>query len=798
MRCFTSSAHREHIDDILSGAKRVLEVGKAANVVFPIPGLEPVANILLALIERVEEARSTHEALGALSREVAHLVTLIDDTKRQVQSRVNAYLPHDPKRRALEEGLGQSPRITDRTATFCATLNSLKDRADDLYRGPFFLRCFHSGRDAGILKELQDGVAKAIQYFTLECQVAIEATVDKILESLRVIERQVNTVKDIVLDAKVAQELEMEDRILEALPHADAGYRAAVNAAKNNYLEGTRQELFEELAVWVDGSQHALSGKSICILSGGAGTGKSTIASEFACRLEKCKTLGASFFFVRGIEDLASTRMFFPTIAYQLAHSQCAIRPHIVKAAREHLKHGKSQLMKLEAGNLVKGPLHHASAQAQAVFLIVDALDECTNQASDQIPQMLQLLTACVRDAAFPVRVFLTSRPEHLVEHSLAHCARDVHTISLHKLPRKTVDRDIGILLRHRLSHMPSSKALFDEHPDVVDRLVKRADGLFVYARTAMDFLASYPDDLEERVDMLLSDDQRAIALGPLDDLYLTVLESAFPPRDLEHYDRFRARVESALGCVALLRDYISPRVLQALTHVRCKDTKSVLYQLRAVVFFDENDMDTAFRPMHSTFPQFLIDGRRCTNRLYLVDAPKQHARLAEGCLRALLYLSRNPCNLPDPTVAKADLGAGGAGVDLESRVRECVPPHVQYACVHWATHLAPAVKSGRLLALLGEFAGTKMLVWIETLGYMGRLDAAEASLGAARDWLERPCRTRALLDEGRQLVVNHYREIDQCPDDVYGSSIRQDGYSPEDFADEPAGAHAHVGMGFV
>ena len=56
MKCFASksSAHREHIDDILSGAKRVLEAGKAANNVLSIPGLEPVANILIALIDRVE------------------------------------------------------------------------------------------------------------------------------------------------------------------------------------------------------------------------------------------------------------------------------------------------------------------------------------------------------------------------------------------------------------------------------------------------------------------------------------------------------------------------------------------------------------------------------------------------------------------------------------------------------------------------------------------------------------------------------------------------------------------------
>ena len=46
-------------------------------------------------------------------------------------------------------------------------LVELKEHANDLYRGPFLLRCFHSQRDADVIADLRSGVVKAIQYFNV-------------------------------------------------------------------------------------------------------------------------------------------------------------------------------------------------------------------------------------------------------------------------------------------------------------------------------------------------------------------------------------------------------------------------------------------------------------------------------------------------------------------------------------------------------------------------------------------------------------------------------------------------------
>ena len=225
--------------------------------------------------------------------------------------------------------------------------------------------------------------------------------------------------------------------------------------------------------------------------------------------------------------------------------------------------------------------------------------------------------------------------------------------------------------------------------------------------------------------------------LGPLDDLYLTVLQTEFPPIHMERQSALRARVDAMLGCIALLRDQLSPRALEVLTPIPCGDSVSVLYLLRSVVPSDvdcENGRgdEAAFRPVRASFPQVLINPVRCTNPVYLVDVRRRHARLAEGCLRVqLLSLERNVIRLEDPTVHLAEVS------DLAGRVGKYVLPHVRYACVHWTAHLAKADKMAELGRLLGEFAAGRMLMWLERLGYLGRLDVAKVALASARDWQE-------------------------------------------------------------
>ncbi|PCH37168.1 hypothetical protein WOLCODRAFT_157872 [Wolfiporia cocos MD-104 SS10] len=83
---------------------------------------------------------------------------------------------------------------------------------------------------------------------------------------------------------------------LDSLPHRnEAEYHSPINESKSGYLLETRLDLLSQLEHWAT----AEGQPCIPILSSAAGTGKLTVAFEFAKRLESTGRLGASFFFVR-------------------------------------------------------------------------------------------------------------------------------------------------------------------------------------------------------------------------------------------------------------------------------------------------------------------------------------------------------------------------------------------------------------------------------------------------------------------------------------------------------------------
>ena len=166
---------------------------------------------------------------------------------------------------------------------------------------------------------------------------------------------------------------------------------------------------------------------------------------------------------------------------------------------------------------------------------------------------------------------------------------------------------------------------------------------------------------------------------------------------------------------------------------ISAEHSLSVLHKLRAVVVSDDDKpAERVFRPMHGSFPQFLVDPARCTNPRYLVNKSREHARLAERCLNAVMSLRRNVVELENAAVPLAEVE------NLSERVKEHVLPHVRYACLHWASHIVGAEKTPELKTALGKFAiPQRIQTWLETLGYLGRLDIAQTALASAYKWQE-------------------------------------------------------------
>ncbi|KAG9023224.1 hypothetical protein FRB95_013402 [Tulasnella sp. JGI-2019a] len=104
---------------------------------------------------------------------------------------------------------------------------------------------------------------------------------------------------------------------------------------------------------------------------------------------------------------------------------------------------------------------------------------------------------------------------------------------------------------------------------------------------------------------------------------------------------------------------------------------------------------------------------------------------MATVCFRMLQALRRNICDL-DSNLLNSEVK------DLGERIRERIPPALQYACMHIAAHVAhTAVSSADIHSLVGRFARESLMYWLESLSLMGRAHEAVGMVALIEAWLK-------------------------------------------------------------
>jgi hypothetical protein len=291
-------------------------------------------------------------------------------------------------------------------------------------------------------------------------------------------------------------------------------------------LKGTRVDLLDNITEWLTDGQ----GESVYWLSGAAGTGKTTVAQSVTSIAQGLNFISASFFFSRASDERRTFGNVIPTLAYQLGQSK-QLRSAICAATESHHEVGV-QSVSIQAQKLLRDVLTPRPSDLPPYTLIVlDALDECKHDnkqvhGGDLIPVLLALL----KDVPF-VRLFLTSRREPSIERLL---------------PRKSVFKATRALVLHRdiekdIAQADIERYLWDElvqlKEDVEDdiefptdsqvrTLVERANGLFIYARMALEYISS-PDEQPDLQIIALTGAKAGSSNRqncPLDELYSHIL----------------------------------------------------------------------------------------------------------------------------------------------------------------------------------------------------------------------------------------------------------------------------------
>ena len=446
-----------------------------------------------------------------------------------------------------------------------------------------------------------------------------------------------------------------------------------------------------------------------------AGTGKSTIALTVAREYARQQRLGGSFFFSRGGGDLGSSRKLFTTLARQLAYRSSDSKSSICEAIQGNDDIGNKGLYD-QWNTLILQPLSRLGEGAfpLPLMFVIDALDEC--EGEDDVRLILQLLATANTLRDIRLRIFITSRPEIPIRYGIFDIPETTHQdFILHNIDPVIVDHDISLFLMHHLGTIRRQCGFAVSWPgeEIIELLIKRAGGLFIYAATVCRFLQEDARFTQMRLDLILRHDPNAqLPEKILDEVYTTVLMSSVGRESygLERNSLYQL-FSRVVGSIVVLFDMLSTAHLAELLGLPKHEVVLTLGHLHSVLEVPESE-DDSVRLLHPSFRDFLLDKDRCLNPLFAVDKKKAHRHLFTRCLEVMSnFLRRDMCDLRKP-------GARAAKID-RSKVNKCIPLHVQYACRYWVHHLQNSNLESVDYGNIQVFLEHRFFNWLEALGVM-------------------------------------------------------------------------------
>jgi hypothetical protein len=489
-------------------------------------------------------------------------------------------------------------------------------------------------------------------------------------------------------------------------------------------LPGTRQQLLDDIVSWV----HDPNGGRLYWLSGGAGTGKSSVANSVSDIFSKIGRLGASFRFNRDTDRLNSPDFLFGNIAYQLAYFDKRLKTEVLAALQ---RYGSIQAFPLQnqAQCLIVDTTSGADLVGPAV-IVIDALDESGNV--DVRAPLLRALCVIIKALPLYIELIITSRDEQHIRNTLANLGEGQSINDAAGTPD-----DILAFIQTQLNDLRKSQpGLGQGWPGqaIEHKLTELASGLFIWASISCKFI-SEDDDAEVQLSTLLEhSDTSGTSLEKLDRLYLHILLQAYGTKNAASLDALRYVV----GSIIMAKDPLNQEAMNALlglgrhllqrpvslpngVSIKLTSSEKIVSSLRSILRLDSGPI----RVLHPSVFDFFTSPQRCSDPRFRIDKATYNQVLASRCLAVMNErLKMDICGLHDYTALNSDV------TYLHDRLTLCIPESLRYACCFFAQHLYDSSNPGDMIMdKLNLFLTTHLLHWIEAMSLLGEISRAEESL---------------------------------------------------------------------
>ena len=417
--------------------------------------------------------------------------------------------------------------------------------------------------------------------------------------------------------AEEIREKDKEDKALRKLEELNP--EGNIQSHFNNYQEGTRMSILKGINLWLDDQT---SKHRVMVISGDAGMGKSVIAAVVSQGMKHTGRLSGSHFCQHDRELHRNPKVMLWSLADQLRNALPDYKSALVdKLSRisDIVDINRLELKELFEF-LFEKPLSSVGDPGKNMLIVIDGLDESEYKDRNDL-----LDVVAKHFCKLPVwfRFLVTTRPEV----NIADCLKKFNPIQLEQDSEENM-KDIRLFLEKQLSSVIESGS----KEVVIDALVRKAAGHFLYAYLMVDFIKENfslltPEELGRTLPSGVSSIyqsyferlEKELKIG--EDQFLTFLSALAAAREPLQLD-FVSKM--------LLSDSKSPSAYRKVR--KAIDSISTLLPVHddCIVFF------------HKSVKDWLTDRTAYGRHNFSVDEKQGHAMLSQLCTDELNKVKRN------------------------------------------------------------------------------------------------------------------------------------------------------------